>query len=77
MQWSGFTENSKRINLRIAKKNRVLLHENNNNNPGAGEITPGPMPCQCVCTAAKDGKFQGGHWQQSNTEQFLLYGKAK
>jgi hypothetical protein len=60
MQWSPLTEE---------KQNNQL--ENNSNNNKGGVITIGPTDANQRCTAAKDGKLQGGHCEQTNAVEWL------
>ena len=62
MQWSHLTEEKKRNELvqtefRFIKTIIMIIR---------GVITSGPSPLYQRCTAAKDGKLQGGHCQQTN-----------
>jgi hypothetical protein len=62
MQWSFLTEEK--------QKNQLTQTEFRVIKPiikiRAGVITPRPLPPHQHCTAAKDGKFQGVHFQQTD-----------
>ena len=66
MQWSALTEEKQKNELaqtefRFIKTINIIM----------GAITYRPSPLYQRCTAAKDGKFQGGLVQQSNAVEFV------
>jgi hypothetical protein len=57
MQWSALTEEKRKNQLALTAfrfiKKRIIIR--------AAAITGSPSPLYQRCTAAKDGKLQGGH----------------
>ena len=67
MQWSVLTEVKKKNELAHTEfrfiKTIITMR--------GGVITVGPSPLYQRCTAAKDGKFQGGLLEQTNAVEFV------
>ena len=71
MQWSLLTEEKQKNQLaqteyRFIKTIIIIIIRIR-----GGAITRSPSPLYQRCTAAKDGKFQGGLWQQTNAVEFV------
>jgi hypothetical protein len=68
MQCSVLTEERQKNEL--AQKERRLI-KTTTTSTAAAAITLSSSPAHQRCTASKDGKFQGGHFQQINAVEFV------
>ena len=69
MQWSVLTEEKKKNQLAQKEFRFIKTTINNDDNKlivNAKAITRSASPLYQRCTAAKDGKLQGGHLEQTN-----------
>ena len=73
MQWSVLTKTEEMQKNQLAQTGFRFIKNNNNNKGGrgGGAITRRPSRLYQRCTAAKDGKLQGGLREQSNAVECI------